>query len=141
MAIEPSTYLCDACTGGPPKWRYAVPPGTPFLTVKNEETGRIDQTLLADAIGLCHDCRDVLDGAVEPAMRLAARMTRINPVLRAQPVRVRRVARDALTKVWAALIPKLAPPVPCVRGDSPRDATIEHLPPVVLPPRGGPGAN
>jgi hypothetical protein len=139
--MKPSTYLCDACTGEPPKWRYNVPPGTVFMAVQDTATGRIDQTVIADGVGLCDVCRAVLEAGEEPAERLARRATRINPLLRAQPARVRLRARETLAKVWAALIPKLAPPVPARRGDSPRDGTIEHLPPIVLPPRGGPEAN
>lgn len=157
LRLEPTTYLCDGCTVGPPAWRYSVPPNTTLLRLKDNATGRvIDLMKLADSWGACDACRPIVDAALAArtpeafeaaAGRLASRLIHLSP-LRGQTAERRAFFHRGLVGAYKRVLPLMALVGPCVRGDSPMDAmqvtgpvaeAFEHAAPEGKPP--APGTN
>ena len=141
-AVRPNVYVCDVCCEVPPAWRYPVPDMTSPVKLMDTHTGQVIEPFrIVGGVGLCDDCRGIVDkmGKGNPALpeRLGARTVRLHPALRGVEAARRTFAKRGMASMWRRLLPLMPEPVPAVKGEGTLDGLMIDMGPVTGQPMPG----
>ena len=113
--------LCDFCAVGDLAWVWTLPEGFVLTAFQEVATGDVEVTRSAGSIGACVKCDRLIRAKVGRVRRLARRIFRVNPTLRALEGEVRARAMRGGIKIWSRRLGAMSDRRPYIKGREPME--------------------